>query len=281
MPRQKSSSSTSRTPKMLFAGPSRPTVLSCMVRAKISLNIPSSPDRTFWTELCGHTLAVRMTGSFEDTCLVYFNGRSSLSASGTRLLSIRQDTLVTGSLNTRWIASWTLPLLHLLLTTHCSLNCTTAAVTRSLANMAPLPKSQSLISVLLALIWACISQTPDKLKNPVFAIILSTEKIVEHLLSNSSLTFATGLSDVVQSAVPPTIAWFKSLPTATKKLWAVYLIVLEKRGCRPKIYIGSSCQKARGILARFGQYDANVALPRYVELAVKNGYAITHMGLLC
>lgn len=42
--------------------------------------------------------------------------------------------------------------------------------------------------------------------------------------------------------------YFKSLPTYCKKLWAVYVIVLEKRRCRPKIYIGSGTEKASGVL---------------------------------
>jgi len=60
------------------------------------------------------------------------------------------------------------------------------------------------------------------------------------LVSAVSLTFADGLFETLRSANPPTIAWLKSLPTELEKRCAVYLLVLEKAGSRPRVYIGSS-----------------------------------------
>lgn len=71
---------------------------------------------------------------------------------------------------------------------------------------------------------------------------------MEQLLSSTSLASAPGLFEVLQASTPPTVSYFKSLPTDCKKLWAVYLLVLEKLSCRPKIYIGSGTDAKSGIL---------------------------------
>jgi len=95
-----------------------------------------------------------------------------------------------------------------------------------------------------------------------------------------SVYLSSGLFKVVQSSTPPTIAFFKSLPTNYTNLWAVYL-VLEKRNCRPKIYIGSGTSTTNGVTYRLGQYEKDQLLPKYVEIALKEEYTIVHKGLLC
>ena len=61
----------------------------------------------------------------------------------------------------------------------------------------------------------------------------------------------------------------------------MYLLVLEKAGCRPRIYIGSGTNDAEDVRGSFYCYCAGNMLPRYVEKSVKEGYSIEHMGLLC
>jgi len=129
-----------------------------------------------------------------------------------------------------------------------------------------------------------LSLTVDVVKNPSFLIAIPDEDSLEALLSESSLKFAPGLIDVVDSALPPTIIWFKDLPSLTKissLRWAVYLLVLEKDGCRFKIYIGSGTNSVTGVKARLYCYDSETLLPQYVEEALEDGYKITHKGLLC
>jgi hypothetical protein len=118
-------------------------------------------------------------------------------------------------------------------------------------------------------------------KHSIFVKILSSEDFIEQLLSSTSLVFAPGLFEILQSSTPPTIAFFKSLPTNHTKQWAVYLLVLEKQSCRTKIYIGSGTSASSGVSLRFGQYEKQQLLPKYVEIDLKEGYSIVHKGLLC
>lgn len=120
-----------------------------------------------------------------------------------------------------------------------------------------------------------------KSKFSVFIKVLSSKEIIEELLSCTSLVFAPGLLEVLQSSTPPTVAFFKSLPTDHYKVWGVYLLVFEKQNSRTKIYIGSGTQADSGVSTRFRQYDKYDALPVYVKEALEEGYTIVHKGLLC
>jgi hypothetical protein len=123
--------------------------------------------------------------------------------------------------------------------------------------------------------------TPAALKNPILAILFSSQDFLAQLLSTSLVTFAPGLLDRLKATSPPTITFFKSLPTRLKKHWAVYVLVLEKRSYRPKIYVGSGTHAVSGIWERFNQYDNNTNIPMYVKRALDDGYSIVHKGLLC
>jgi hypothetical protein len=131
------------------------------------------------------------------------------------------------------------------------------------------------------LIWSCLTLTPTKLKNPAFAMALSTLDVLEQLLSDSLLIFAPVLLDVVQASTPPSMSYFKNLPTDVRTFWAVYLLVLEKPGCRPKIYVGSGTNRVGGAAKRFQDYDNQTTLPIYIRRALKDSYTIVHKGLLC
>ena len=98
------------------------------------------------------------------------------------------------------------------------------------------------IDVLDYIVWlvsSCLTLTPTKLKNPAFAMALSTLDVLERLLSDSLLIFALVLLNVVQASTPPSMSYFRNLPTDVRKCWAVYLLVLKKPGCRPKFYVRS------------------------------------------
>lgn len=133
----------------------------------------------------------------------------------------------------------------------------------------------------LWLCWTLLTLTSSKIKNPVHDLIFTTQQVMEGVLA--AVTFAPGLLDALQSTVPPTIAFFKSLPAdeAGIYLFGVYLIVLERVGHRPKIYIGSGTDYKLGMRPRMRQYDAMSVLPRYVQQAVDAGYTITHRAILC
>ena len=57
--------------------------------------------------------------------------------------------------------------------------------------------------------------------------------------------------------------------------------MLEKNGCRPRIYIGSGTSASRGITARLKQYDDGFLISTWVQEALDNGFIIVHKGLLC
>lgn len=133
----------------------------------------------------------------------------------------------------------------------------------------------------LWLCWTLLTLTSSKIKNPVHDLIFTTQQIMGGLLA--VVSFAPGLLDALQSKSPPTIAFFKSLPKDQVGLYVfgVYLLVLEKLGHRPKIYIGSGTDYKLGVRPRMRQYDALTLLPRYVQEAVDAGYTITHRAILC
>lgn len=134
----------------------------------------------------------------------------------------------------------------------------------------------------LWLVWTSLTGTPFACKNPEFAVIIPTEAALESLFSNTSVEFAPGILHVLKSPDPPTIAYYKTLPQdAPYKCWAIYLLVLEKKGCRTLIYMGSGTEATRGVASRFYRYDNGTSLPVHVEEALDDGYTIVHKGLIC
>jgi hypothetical protein len=141
-------------------------------------------------------------------------------------------------------------------------------------------KAATPLQLVLLISWTVLSDTPASQKHKYFVRFITSQAILEEIASTTSLVFAPGLFDVLQAAAPPTIKYFKTLPTEITKRWAVYLLVLEKLECRPKIYIGSGTEGRRGVQDRFTHYNSGLVLPPWVERALHDGYRITHKGLL-
>ncbi|KAJ9655835.1 carbamoyl-phosphate synthase (glutamine-hydrolyzing) cpa2 [Neophaeococcomyces mojaviensis] len=135
--------------------------------------------------------------------------------------------------------------------------------------------------LVLQLMWTLLDSVSPRNMHYNFTKVLPSLDVLEYMLASASLVFAPGLFEVIRASTPPTVAYFKSLPTDCTKIWGVYLLVLEKKGCRPKIYVGSGTQFEYGVSSRWSQYDHKRKLPRYVEQALKEGYRIVHKGLLC
>ncbi len=143
-------------------------------------------------------------------------------------------------------------------------------------------KAENLLQLIVLVTWTCLVATPVYSKNALFATFFTSEEVLHSIASAASLTFCPGLFEVLQAATPPTVTWFKQLPTCDSiPIWAVYVITLEKDGCRPMIYIGSGTEHLRGVRARFNQYDLGAALPSGIIWAQANGYIIVHKGILC
>jgi len=115
---------------------------------------------------------------------------------------------------------------------------------------------------------------------------LPTESAIEDLIGKAQIVFAPGLLDVLQCDDPPTVEYFKALPTLSdskERTWGVYLIVLEKADFEDLAYIGSGTQyRGIGLAQRLADYreDDGHKLPINVEAAIKAGYSIVHKGVL-
>jgi hypothetical protein len=133
-------------------------------------------------------------------------------------------------------------------------------------------------ALVLSLTWTALLLATKK--NPLYPRFLFSKEVVEKLIFASSLTFAPGLLEVMKSSSPPSIDFFKSLPSNFHKRWGVYVITLERVGSRPRIYVGSGTGFASGVWTRIMDYIRGSQLPVLVKQAQKDGYTITHKGLL-
>jgi len=130
------------------------------------------------------------------------------------------------------------------------------------------------------LVWLCLSGTSSKVKHPIYGVVFPALDVLDQFAAGLFLTFATGLLDMLQSDCPPSIDYFKGLPSDGKGFWGVYALVLEKPGCPPLLYIGSGTSYTGGVHRRFTQYQRHEELPKYVIRALSEGYTISHVGLL-
>lgn len=147
-------------------------------------------------------------------------------------------------------------------------------------------EASNILEYMLYMVWMCLTLTPRNMKNPVYALVFASKDMLQLLLSNCLLEFAPGLLEVFQAASPPSITYLKSLPDCKqllKQIWAVYLLVLEKPDCRPRIYVGSGTDSKGGVDSRLVRYESYLlsTKPVYVQQAFDEGYTITHKGLLC
>jgi hypothetical protein len=133
------------------------------------------------------------------------------------------------------------------------------------------------------LCWGLLTLTAASLKNPCHLQLYPTEAALQAAMT--SITFAPRFMKALRSTTAPSIALFKRLPLNTKGsrlIWAVYVIVLEKRNHRSKIYIGSGTDSRHGVKVRLQHYKPkSKTLPKLVKKAVDVGYPITYKGLLC
>jgi hypothetical protein len=134
---------------------------------------------------------------------------------------------------------------------------------------------------MLRLCWSMLGLAPWYLKNPTHDIFFPNKDALSAMLS--LVTFAPGLAKILTAATPPTIKMFKRLPKEYRGLWGVYVVVLEKKGRRPIIYIGSATDKKLGMHVRSLHYSRKNSrhIPQRVSKALARGYRITHIGLLC
>lgn len=105
--------------------------------------------------------------------------------------------------------------------------------------------------------WAAIiADAPDWYICPILKTLLGEAAAFDEACTTTPFLFAPSLLDVLTSPSPPSLDFFRGLPTLQDgdKFWAVYLL-LEKPGCQAKIYVGSGTEQIAGVGSRFREYD--------------------------
>ena len=126
-------------------------------------------------------------------------------------------------------------------------------------------------------------ETTELQRDPIYHFIFPSERDLHSFVSTRRIYFAPDLMIMLQSPTPPTLEDLKKLPQlpSATKVWAVYLLVLEREGMKPEIYIGCGTETIYGVRTRFRQYDNKSTLPKEVKDRITNhGYKITFQGLL-
>lgn len=139
-----------------------------------------------------------------------------------------------------------------------------------------------------AYVWLSANvEAPVWWKSPIYKDVLGkSEERYEEICSYTPLHFAPNMLEVLQSPTPPSVEFFRALPDPTvgkkaKKIWAIYAVLMEKVGQRPRVYFGSGTNRQRGVKVRLATYDNGTHVPRLVQCALDQGFTISHRGLLC
>lgn len=107
-----------------------------------------------------------------------------------------------------------------------------------------------------------------------------TVKAVDGIMNQAGRSLASGLAKVLQSAEPPSVDFFRSVPLRQTKSWGVYLLTLEKEGKTPRVYIGSGTEKTHGLVNRMCNYGTHHQVAETIRSAIAEGFAITRTGVV-
>lgn len=131
--------------------------------------------------------------------------------------------------------------------------------------------------------WAAITaDTPDWYVCPIFETLFGEAEVFDEACTTTPLSSTLSLLDILTSSSPPSLDFFRGIPAlpVEEKVWAVYLLLLEKPGCPAKIFIGSGIDKKAGAKPRLRNGDHGTHLPRFVERALNDGHTYSNRGLL-
>ncbi|QGI59123.1 hypothetical protein CEK27_001248 [Fusarium fujikuroi] len=143
--------------------------------------------------------------------------------------------------------------------------------------------STHITKVLFLLCW-CLLNIPDY-KHPCYKHVFPDFATLGSCLKLAGLSCPSQLSDMLCIATPPSLVQLKSLSDEVPRgLWGVYLLVFEKPGCLPAIYIGCGTAAQGGVRTRLSFYRTcdvgSSACPAGVRKARQDGYTLTHSSLL-
>jgi hypothetical protein len=148
------------------------------------------------------------------------------------------------------------------------------------------PQTGHILSYVLLTAWSILSLTDRAMKCLILDAIFPTERVWREAMHRVPLQFASGLMLAIFSATAPTIDYFKTLPLMTDNLWAVYVLVMEQDGHRPRLYIGSGTSATDGVKHRMRTYARRMkrnfssGIPCDVQRSFNEGFTITHKGYL-
>lgn len=143
-----------------------------------------------------------------------------------------------------------------------------------------MPQGPSNIAeVLFGITWALI--TVNAWIQPHIRKAITSLGELERLRNEAGLTYVPGLLAVLTAAAPPPLQWFKCLSEfIPQNVWGIYVMVLEKAGFPPKIYIGSGTAAHRGLAVRIANHRSHTVSPVYVREAWLDGYETTRIAPL-
>lgn len=117
--------------------------------------------------------------------------------------------------------------------------------------------------------------------NPQFKVAL--EPCFNQRTPATTPAFAPNILAALSSPLPPSIDFFKTLPSPKRGVWAVYVVVLVDPNGKFHLYIGSGTGSDSGCTSRTAVYSnkTHAQLPQHVRLAYDRGYEFSHVGMLC
>ncbi|KAE8822607.1 hypothetical protein HRS9139_09947 [Pyrenophora teres f. teres] len=134
---------------------------------------------------------------------------------------------------------------------------------------------------------AVLLDAPRWWRHPIYDLVFPKPEDFKDTCNTIPLTYASGLSEVLASPTPPSLDYFRSLPSAMPDelhdVWIVYLHIYELQDHRPRVYIGSGTNAELGGGQRLKDYDNPDAttMPRMIQAALKKGFSKTHTTILC
>jgi hypothetical protein len=135
---------------------------------------------------------------------------------------------------------------------------------------------------LLDKVWNALDR--PRYKNPLYDQIFSSVEDVHEIGTQTKFRVTDGLVDAMTAESPPHPDYWKTLPRKLPgKSWGVYNVHMEKEGKPPRDYFGSATESNEGFERRATTYEPPLnleALPKYVAESIREGYRITHMGVL-
>lgn len=130
--------------------------------------------------------------------------------------------------------------------------------------------------LILWLVWKFLLNMPP-VRRGIGIPDIESQEVLEDLMANKCLTFASSLLQNFKSKALPCIQYFHNLPSTIniEGAWGICILVLKKHENQPKIYIGSGMNSPDGFFRRWKHYDQQRNLPQFVKMVIEDRIEIT------